>query len=75
MLVAALAAPVWACPAADKPVAPAANASPAEDRALLEALLARRAEIARAGSETANRRAALAFLDRQIAALKSRLGT
>jgi hypothetical protein len=44
----------------------------ATDNALLEALLARRAEVARSAGSTDAKRAALAFLDARIAQFRSR---
>ena len=44
------------------------------NKALLQALLARRAEIARTESAAQDRRAALEFLERRIAQVRSRVG-
>jgi hypothetical protein len=74
LLIAALAAPASACPKHDESPATAANASQAENLALLEALVTRRAELARGSADSAAKSEALAFLDRQIAEIRSRLG-
>ena len=67
-----------AVPAAAEPAGEAAKRAQAEERAtnsaLLAALLKRRAELIEAGGAKSNS-AALEFLDKRIAQLKSRIGS
>ena len=66
-------APGLACPPAGNADTAQAARDAATNRAVLERLVQRRAEIVRAGPAQTNKEA-LAFLDRQIAKVKSELG-